>query len=246
MVLVVSRVCFPHARGDGPITRSSFNEAQRFSPTPVGMVRWDMPSADTLERFPHARGDGPAWERIATTPAKFSPRPWGWSGRLAHGLRNGVVFPHARGDGPRWDMRSGAPIWFSPRPWGWSVFQRGFLVGGRRRVFPTPVGMVRSSPNTWACPTSFPHARGDGPLPMSWSAVWFGFSPRPWGWSARRTADGALRPVFPTPVGMVRGFVAGDHSSPGFPHARGDGPRAVGIDGSEGKFSPRPWGWSAR
>ena len=111
---------------------------------------------------------------------------------------------------------------FSPRPWGWSVPSRIQLDGGQ--VFPTPVGMVRLISREIESVIGFPHARGDGPMlfePPETSTL---FSPRPWGWSAGVPAEIITKHVFPTPVGMVRVARIRRTLSPGFPHARGDGP----------------------
>ena len=70
------------------------------------------------------------------------------------------------------------------------------------------------------------------------------FSPRPWGWSAIVAYCQSLRPVFPTPVGMVRGATRDQAHHARFPHARGDGPRGPYPSARIWLFSPRPWGWS--
>ena len=93
---------FPHARGDGPRGGRGNALSRRFSPrpwgwsgrdardaatchvfpTPVGMVRVDVPASLITVRFPHARGDGPPIWRPMPWRARFSPRPWGWSASL--------------------------------------------------------------------------------------------------------------------------------------------------------------------
>ena len=132
-------------------------------------------------------------------------------------------------------------------------------------VFPTPVGMVRSSIIRPCASMSFPHARGDGPFPppratsrnrfsprpWGWSVHQFRlqclpvFSPRPWGWSVGSFAGGLSKLVFPTPVGMVRKHRRERDDRGSFPHARGDGPRGKEARCCRCRFSPRPWGWSA-
>ena len=131
-------------------------------PTPVGMVRRSPGAVHSHYRFPHARGDGPCSRSSDTFAAWFSPRPWGWSGaqnrlpkltlvfptpvgmvRAAKKLGVLLVgFPHARGDGPLHAARHYRRPSFSPRPWGWSAHPA--RRPRRVRVFPTPVGMVRS------------------------------------------------------------------------------------------------------
>ena len=133
-------------------------------PTPVGMVRILAETTFEFNSFPHARGDGPQSYLPPPSVATFSPRPWGWS--VSQNMRFLLVnvfptpvgmvrsfalvvkccagFPHARGDGPYHSDQQTISRLFSPRPWGWSVpsaFPRD-----RPFVFPTPVGMVRSSP----------------------------------------------------------------------------------------------------
>ncbi len=55
-------------------------------------------------------------------------------------------FPHARGDGPsRW-FRPTSQSSFSPRAWGWSGIHGDDFAGCA--VFPTRVGMVRTSDTT--------------------------------------------------------------------------------------------------
>ena len=87
-----------------------------------------------------------------------------------------------------------------------------------------------------------PHARGDVPCP-SWLPPIFGqFSPRPWGWPARRSrVDGRSR-VLPTPVGMSRNTQHPVRIITRSPHARGDVPCQHAFMHRGRVFSPRPWG----
>ncbi len=194
----------------------------------------------------------------------FSPRAWGWSGfRLGRTervtvfpTRVGMVrkfviicltlacFPHARGDGPRLPISSCHVAGFSPRAWGWSVLHG--LPDHRRSVFPTRVGMVRSSTTPLPQRSRFPHARGDGPIGLGLGSCVSEFSPRAWGWSAMTLLIGGGWPVFPTRVGMVR--KRGPPGSDGrcFPHARGDGPHWLDRVLVVLEFSPRAWGWSGQ
>ena len=111
-------------------------------------------------------------------------------------------FPHARGDGPVGEWQDEFPIAFSPRPWGWSGLCE--YTFSPARVFPTPVGMVRLVAASRSLGSSFPHARGDGPLSDLTPLVAHPFSPRPWGWSVAIGIAKIKNSVFPTPVGMVR------------------------------------------
>ena len=132
---------------------------------------------------------------------------------------------------------------FSPRPWGWSV--KPFPLRIEATLFPTPVGMVRvlflAHRRFW----SFPHARGDGPIPPLTAQPITTFSPRPWGWSGNRVHGLLFGCLFPTPVGMVRNKLSGALLTFSFPHARGDGPPMPAMPMKSSVFSPRPWGWSA-
>ena len=172
--------CSPHARGDGPSTRTGESPNCSFSPrawgwsgslsrgswpqyvlpTRVGMVQAPRAAPFLRGGSPHARGDGPCFDRISLTRALFSPRAWGWSGQC--------VEPQ-----------------------------------GARQVLPTRVGMVRRKAPPRRARTGSPHARGDGPALRYWLDRGFTFSPRAWGWSDIRSL---LRPrciVLPTRVGMV-------------------------------------------
>src|SRR5438876_9179091 len=111
-------------------------------------------------------------------------------------------FPHTRGDGPK---RIGSLLnlrQFSPHAWGWSGHL--LLTEGGHRVFPTRVGMVRSSRILSASPARFPHTRGDGPPLRDTQVVVSPFSPQAWGWSNSPAHSHLRREVFPTRVGMVR------------------------------------------
>ncbi len=132
---------------------------------------------------------------------------------------------------------------FSPRPWGWSSSMK--IAIGPAVVFPTPVGMVRVGGALTVMQDCFPHARGDGPGRSCRNDPQPQFSPRPWGWSVRRSTTSRHLSVFPTPVGMVRRPGSNHPACRGFPHARGDGPLDMFNVLSAPVFSPRPWGWSA-
>ncbi len=113
-------------------------------------------------------------------------------------------------------------------------------------VFPTRVGMVRSFMDAVSILIGFPHACGDGPAGGETGRKQCEFSPRVWGWSEIKPQRPALRPVFPTRVGMVRASLVVMASPERFPHACGDGPHLAGATGGDMRFSPRVWGWSAK
>ena len=132
-------------------------------------------------------------------------------------------FPHTRGDGPK---RIGSLLnlrQVSPHAWGWSGHL--LLTEGGHRVFPTRVGMVRSSRILSASPARFPHTRGDGPRQKAGPPGCRRFSPHAWGWSGNLI-------VWNEPIDV-------------FPTLRGDGPNYQTIRYRPLRFSPHAWGWSA-
>ena len=135
-----SPVCFPHTRGDVPVSLgftfafpmfsphawgcsercNSFARLLQVFPTRVGMFRLDEPSKTLALCFPHTRGDVPI-ERLKISPAKrFSPHAWGCS------------------------VLSSSASYQTP-------------------VFPTRVGMFRFRQMSFFATASFPHTRGDVP-----------------------------------------------------------------------------------
>ncbi len=151
-------------------------------------------------------------------------------------------FPHGCGDGPLSPLYSCPFAQFSPRVWGWSgLAQNGLSIV---QVFPTGVGMVRSSlRRAWAS-IRFPHGCGDGPIVAVMEETEYQFSPRVWGWSGGRVLVQPRPHVFPTGVGMVRLPAPPLPPCGGFPHGCGDGPNPLPATGSSVGFSPRVWGWS--
>ena len=174
------------------------------------------------EGIPHARGDGPVQAQFGGEINAYSPRPWGWTWvKGQHAAREavfptpvgmdrpcgpclwrGMGIPHARGDGPSITDVDGLYTMYSPRPWGWTGWRREKVEGCL--VFPTPVGMDRSSRWWRRRPRSIPHARGDGPLRAPLQDRKVVYSPRPWGWTATSRPSARRGSVFPTPVGMDR------------------------------------------
>ncbi len=223
-------------------------------PSPTRPRRW--------RRFPHGCGDGPSWWRMLTDGSSFSPRVWGWSAGGTLAAVGGVVFPtgvgmvrirrrpersrlsfpHGCGDGPGARVAHSRTCPFSPRVWGWSG---SWAQGGKcGSVFPTGVGMVRTRPVSRSSFLGFPHGCGDGPACFLRAAVADAFSPRVWGWSARRFGCTAPTVVFPTGVGMVRPLARFRSRSRRFPHGCGDGPAVLAAETAAYRFSPRVWGWS--
>jgi len=132
--------------------------------------------------------------------------------------------------------------YFSPRPWGCSA--HFFSQVRFAKLFPTPVGMLRSLELTRLPAPTFPHARGDAPQMFGLLVVAESFSPRPWGCSVLVEKLKAAVVLFPTPVGMLRQLQRAARSSKTFPHARGDAPETWISTFQTTDFSPRPWGCS--
>ncbi len=173
---------------------------------------------------------------------QFSPHAWGWTVVSDHptvvervfptrvgmdrnqraGNGTSSRFPHTRGDGPPNLPNFLEFVAFSPHAWGWTARCKNRC--GYTRVFPTRVGMDRSSVRWSRRDFCFPHTRGDGPI-GTWPGGEAGmFSPHAWGWTASVFVHGGLRVVFPTRVGMDRSTVSTRPSACCFPHTRGDGP----------------------
>ena len=153
-------------------------------------------------------------------------------------------FPHSRGDGPiPWSVVVSSPE-FSPLAWGWSDVFHGS--GVKASVFPTRVGMVRIFWPTGSSGFRFPHSRGDGPLYTYHLQSGMRFSPLAWGWSDLTDVLENNGEVFPTRVGMVRGFRTEPCPPSSFPHSRGDGPIIAFLEKNDVLFSPLAWGWSVR
>ena len=105
--------------------------------------------------------------------------------------------------------------------------------------------MVRSMSNLRQSIACYPLARGDGPDIGKTHTQKVQFSPRPWGWSGHDPSETGGGNVFPARVGMVRPEYATGSILIRFPRARGDGPTHRKNFSEGGRFSPRPWGWSA-
>ena len=212
---------------------------------------------------PHASGDGPWLFSDCVICQACSPREWGWTARLVVGHRGASVFPtrvgmdrfednaitlragvpHASGDGPRL-ARYAVPLkGCSPREWGWTDEET--RSERREVVFPTRVGMDRSSAPIFRASYSVPHASGDGPVGGYLVRFSGSCSPREWGWTGhdRRSKQNDL--VFPTRVGMDRMATQIICDACGVPHASGDGPvKRLGLE-TQVRCSPREWGWTA-
>ncbi len=214
-------MCFPHTRGDGPQQCGERDRQQRFSPHAWG---WSGPAWGFSNRF----NVFPTRVGMVRRPADrrrqkvVFPTRVGMVRQRRRRCAGAASFPHTRGDGPDIRQLSEVPVRFSPHAWGWSV--GGGEIRRRHFVFPTRVGMVRTTLTTGEEGWRFPHTRGDGPHAVNGFIRELVFSPHAWGWSADLSARNRSSPVFPTRVGMVR-WSRPIPSPPGcFPHTRGDGP----------------------
>ncbi len=165
-------------------------------------------------------------------------RAWYWMSFDARG------FPHTRGDGPPISSTASPVAWFSPHAWGWPDQSRFRAV--RQPVFPTRVGMARSTARPRNHAPRFPHTRGDGPGGDGLANFAGKFSPHAWGWPGTGIQHGRRKVVFPTRVGMARSPRCSCDAPVSFPHTRGDGPVRARVHNYQTGFSPHAWGWPGK
>ncbi len=219
----LTRLRFPHPRGDVPQTKWKQKPFEEFSPPPWGC------SASLCA----VSGLRPVF-----------PTPVGMFRLELFNISGCGCFPHPRGDVPAFLLPTWVFIKFSPPPWGCSVeFEK---IATIEAVFPTPVGMFRIGTKKWSLQKRFPHPRGDVPPMVMLSCRCARFSPPPWGCSVTDGANTYARTVFPTPVGMFRRHKGPSFMPVCFPHPRGDVPLVIACGLSSSEFSPPPWGCSVR
>src|SRR5690606_9160253 len=90
-----------------------------------------------------------------------------------------------------------------------------------------------------------PHARGDGPSPVTTVVTGSLRAPRTWGWTAGSARPGRFAGESPTHVGMDREARQECMTLVGEPHARGDGPSGISPDATRRPRAPRTWGWTS-
>ena len=105
---------------------------------------------------------------------------------------------------------------YSPHAWGWTDPPVGNGVGAL--VFPTPVGVDRSSTPTTARRSCIPHMRGGGPWVDAGTTYYLEYSPHAWGWTELLDGSG---------LNLHR-----------IPHTRGGGPNAATASASVGCVFP--------
>ena len=231
-------------------------------PTPVGMFRRTDNAEQNRQPFPHACGDVPYQHRRVVASRAFSPRLWGCSVILnadkapvtlfptpvgmfrvyTDAFDAVLAFPHACGDVPATSTSRIRTPNFSPRLWGCSGHYLAWLVAWV--LFPTPVGMFRTSSRSATSRAPFPHACGDVPVLDRVGRGDGRFSPRLWGCSGRLSSRHGRRALFPTPVGMFRCRGIAPSTPAAFPHACGDVPLPARSSAHHTRFSPRLWGCS--
>ncbi len=231
-------------------------------PTHVGVDPRPHAHPRSRQTLPHARGGGPRKPRRAAPRSGSSPRTWGWTGaRLGTGAdprlfptHVGVdpyrllvantpsALPHARGGGPAGDPRFDLRWDSSPRTWGWTPTSTG--AGRPARLFPTHVGVDRTSSEQPDNVFPLPHARGGGPNIPVGTVPAEASSPRTWGWT--EYTEGALEGLrlFPTHVGVDPVADGNPNSERALPHARGGGPVLRAARAAWALSSPRTWGWT--
>ncbi len=175
--------CFPHTRGDVPTAVMFWTLLVVFSPHAWGCSGNRHGRGARHDVFPTRVGMFRVHGVHRRDDAAFSPHAWGCSelekekrhGSNVFPTRVGMFrtaprprqcpssFPHTRGDVPTFSTLSAPSSTFSPHAWGCSVHLQG-----RRRiqgVFPTRVGMFRSTNSHCRRRHGFPHTRGDVPFP---------------------------------------------------------------------------------
>ena len=151
-------------------------------------------------------------------------------------------FPHTRGDVPRQSSHSLKATSFSPHTWGCSALRRAVQQAGR--LFPTHVGMFRSSGARSTPSATFPHTRGDVPPDEGIFLEMVFFSPHTWGCSDHDVLQAVCIHLFPTHVGMFLTPHKRNLTFYPFPHTRGDVPNPLHHARHVCRFSPHTWGCS--
>ncbi len=80
---------------------------------------------------------------------------------------------------------------------------------GKRRVFPTPVGVFLLIGSGYQTLLGLPHGRGGVSLFAAFGFHLFKSSPRPWGCFQEWMSGTELMVVFPTPVGVFLLMISG-------------------------------------
>ena len=151
---------------------------------------------------------------------RSSPQAWGCFQIEREGVCRFSGLPHRRGDVSMDKRYDGETVMSSPQAWG--CFYDVLVCVGRKRVFPTGVGMFLHNLTSHDIHVRLPHRRGDvsvgrvhpGLVPQS--------SPRAWGCFLFGVPATGLSRVFPTGVGMFPCNQPLRFSKARFPHGCGD------------------------
>ena len=155
----------------------------RFTPTPVGTMRYSTGACRRTSVHPHARGDDASLAGRAGQPLGSPPRPWGRC--LVHrvaALRERFT-PTPVGTMGAPQRTHCHPAGSPPRPWG--RFPPSIIATVRDRFTPTPVGTMAAARTSIRGRGVHPHARGDD--------------------IGARTSMAAPHRFTPTPVGTMAG-----------------------------------------
>ena len=194
--------------------------AEMVFPTCVGVFPPAGRSAPAGSGLPHVRGGVSVTFPTFRGDNESSPRAWGCFVRPPEGAAFRQVFPtcvgvflyavfmsfciaclpHVRGGVSKSVKLLSWPVGSSPRAWG--CFWRRHPVGRRKSVFPTCVGVFRSTSGRRPCTISLPHVRGGVSSRKKKLFTARKSSPRAWGCFSAESAISSPERVFPTCVGV--------------------------------------------
>ena len=169
--------------------------------------------------MPHAVGDLPIWFRTKQGPVRVAPRRWG-STYLDSTLPPGPAV--------------------APRRWG-STSDTGRKAQAEPGC-PTPVGIYPFQSRERGETRRLPHAGGDLPFLLFWSARTRGVAPRRWGSTGSSAMTQRWPQGCPTPVGVYPVQRRCGDNAPRLPHAGGGLPIDVFPHTCNQAVAPRRWG----
>ncbi len=213
--------CFPRARGDGPFSVYESRHVKVLPPRSRGWTRRRNAVWRGLRASPALAGMDPP------RPPTPSPTP---------------CFPRARGDGPAsepWLLQSCS---LPPRSRGWTPVRGPHR--GAVGASPALAGMDPFQPAAFSSASSFPRARGDGPVIPQILCTFATLPPRSRGWTRGCARNQSPLRASPALAGMDPCKTWNFLAALSFPRARGDGP----VDGlaafSGAELPPRSRGWT--
>ena len=211
--------CLPHVRGGVSFRLAFIDQDVQSSPRAWGCF-YPSVCTDTITLvFPTCVGVFPGYTAV-----------WDGSGCLPH-VRGGVSLAiFSRGS-----LRPS-----SPRAWG--CFWEPAVPEAGPDVFPTCVGVFPLEECATAREESLPHVRGGVSVIPDTNPTPSASSPRAWGCFFFSFCGGALRPVFPTCVGVFPEGKREKRSYTCLPHVRGGVSPLEGNARTAELSSPRAWG----